>query len=504
MLGRRGIGREPALVAIGVKIALVVQRDRLEEDDDPAVLRGHGDRAAEHARRVVARPARRSVRDVAQGADAVVVVEVAAEALLVREAGDANDHGVAELAAAEELEAGRLAANLVERVVHVGEVLDLRDGKEPDVRRSLGDAEDARLVQQRVEDAGGTEPLLEPVRDAVHAALAPDVLAEQRSSGRRSSSSARAALRQPASVRAFGVTAASGSVEPNEGARSSAAGERDAGRDPSRWYGAIGATTSSVVWRRGRRAASSATASTRSRASRTSAPSSSGVAAPSSTSRRAFRAIGSRASTASISGRSVALLGIAAGMAPQPHRSKVQECRLPCAGHGRWPPTASHTSSSSPSAAVPQMRLLPYVEAIQPSGVGTLIPVSLSSHTSRSGIGRPMRTAYRAVLIAERAVAWFALASPNEQTTMASSGSSWATPMRLARPRLKARPIALGRWLAIVLVCGGIHSARLPQTLWRPWEMGSSLEATTPSRASMTGVLPASCRERAMKNPPER
>ena len=55
-----------------------------------------------------------------------------------------------------------------------------------------------------------------------------------------------------------------------------------------------------------------------------------------------------------------------------------------------------------------------------------------------------------------------------------------------------------------MLVCGGIHIARLPQTLWRPWEIGSSLEATTPSRASMTGVLPASCRERAMKNPPER
>ena len=57
-------------------------------------------------------------------------------------------------------------------------------------------------------------------------------------------------------------------------------------------------------------------------------------------------------------------------------------------------PTASHTSSSSPSAATyRRCGCSPNVAAIQPSGVGTLMPVSLSSQTSRSGIGRPMRTA---------------------------------------------------------------------------------------------------------------
>ena len=134
--------------------------------------------------------------------------------------------------------------------------------------------------------------------------------------------------------------------------------------------------------------------------------------------------------------------------------------------------------------------MAPNVDSIQPSGVGTLMPVPLSSQTSSSGIGNPMRTAYRAVLIAARAVAWFALASPNEQTTTASSGRSIPTPMRFARARLKARPIAFGRWLAIVLVCGGIHSARLPQTLWRPWAIGSSLDATTPSSVSSVGCCP--------------
>jgi len=106
--------------------------------------------------------------------------------------------------------------------------------------------------------------------------------------------------------------------------------------------------------------------------------------------------------------------------------------------------------------------------------------------------------------MADRAVAWFALASPNEHRTMASSGRSIPTPMRLARARLKASPMAFGRWLAIVLVWGGIHIARLPHTLWRPWAIGSSLDATTPRSVSITGVLPGSRRARAMTNPPDR
>jgi hypothetical protein len=70
-------------------------------------------------------------RDVAQRADRVVVVEVAAEALLVAEALDAHDHRVRELALGEEGERAGLAAQLVERVVEVGEVLDLGSGTKP-------------------------------------------------------------------------------------------------------------------------------------------------------------------------------------------------------------------------------------------------------------------------------------------------------------------------------------------------------------------------------------
>ena len=66
---------------------------------------------------------------------------------------------------------------------------------------------------------------------------------------------------------------------------------------------------------------------------------------------------------------------------------------------------------------------------------------------------------------ADSAVAWLTDASPKEQATMASSGRSIATPSRRARASEKARPIALGRWLAMVEVCGGTQSARLPHTL---------------------------------------
>ena len=53
----------------------------------------------------------------------------------------------------------------------------------------------------------------------------------------------------------------------------------------------------------------------------------------------------------------------------------------------------------------------------------------------------------------------------------------------------------------MVEVCGGTHSGRLPHTLWRPWAIGSSLDATTPSSASKAGVLPGSWRARAIIKP---
>src|SRR6185503_2401486 len=84
-----------------------------------------------------------------------------------------------ELAGAEELQARRLAAQLVEGVVEVGQVLDLGDREETDVRRPLRNAQDRGFVQESVEDATGPESALEAVGHVVDAALATDVLTEQ-------------------------------------------------------------------------------------------------------------------------------------------------------------------------------------------------------------------------------------------------------------------------------------------------------------------------------------
>ena len=104
-----------------------------------------------------------------------------------------------------------------------------------------------------------------------------------------------------------------------------------------------------------------------------------------------------------------------------------------------------------------------------------------------------------------RADAWFADASPKVQHTMESSGRSWGTcPRRRARPSANAIPTAFGRWEAMVLVCGGTHSRRLPQTLWRPWLMGSSARAQMESSVSSAGSTSGAFLERAIMSPPER
>src|SRR5207245_4292489 len=90
----------------------------------------------------------------------------------------AQDHGASELARAEELQRSRLAADLVERVVDIGQVLDLGYGQQADVRRTLRNAQDRGLVEQCVEDTPRTEPPLEIVGHVVDAALAGHVLAE--------------------------------------------------------------------------------------------------------------------------------------------------------------------------------------------------------------------------------------------------------------------------------------------------------------------------------------
>ena len=101
-----------------------------------------------------------------------------------------------------------------------------------------------------------------------------------------------------------------------------------------------------------------------------------------------------------------------------------------------------------------------------------------------------------AVLSADCAVAWFSEASPNEHTTIASSGQAEATPSSRARSIANAIPTARGRCEAIVEVCGRTARSGWPKTLWRPPAIGSSSAAAIPSSTSQTPSLPA-CAARA-------
>ena len=104
----------------------------------------------------------------------------------------------------------------------------------------------------------------------------------------------------------------------------------------------------------------------------------------------------------------------------------------------------------------------------------------------------------------ESAVAWFADASPKVQQTIASGATLGSTPSRRARARANAVPVAFGRCDAIVLVCGGTQSGRLPQTLWRPPAIGSLFDAQIERSVSKSGVDPGSRRARAIMSAPAR
>ena len=136
--------------------------------------------AAAPAPRQGRRRSRRRARDVAQHADRVVVVEVAAEALVEASAAIRTTIPLAYWPAREEAQRRRLAAQLVLGVVEVGEVLDLRDGQQPGQGGAERQPEDRLLVEQGVEDACRPEALLQPERHAVDAALDPDVLTRAR------------------------------------------------------------------------------------------------------------------------------------------------------------------------------------------------------------------------------------------------------------------------------------------------------------------------------------
>ena len=163
----------------------MVERDRLDDHADGAVDRGGGEAGAQQGRGL---PGVRGAgddepRDVAQHGEAVVVVEVPAEAALVGEPLHPHDERVAVGAAGEELQRGGLAAQLVLGVVQVREVLDLGHRQQARDARPQREAEHGLLVEQGVDHPGGAEPALQTPGHPVHAALAADVLPQQDDAG---------------------------------------------------------------------------------------------------------------------------------------------------------------------------------------------------------------------------------------------------------------------------------------------------------------------------------
>src|SRR3546814_19569509 len=105
----------------------------------------------------------------------------------------------------------------------------------------------------------------------------------------------------------------------------------------------------------------------------------------------------------------------------------------------------------------------------------------------------PYTTLFRSAVCA---VAWLLDASPKEQIAMLSSGIGSWWPMRLPCSIATAVPQALGRWEAMVEVCGSTHNGLLPQTLWRPPLAGSSFDAANDTAESTPASLPGSLRTR--------
>ena len=157
----------------------------------------------------------------------------------------------------------------------------------------------------------------------------------------------------------------------------------------------------------------------------------------------------------------------------------------------------SRAAASVPRASLPSAQayrspgVARSLDAVQPLGVRTLIPMPLSSTTSSNGSGSPWWTVCPAVLSAAAALAWLSEASPRLASTIASFGYGVARPSRRARSSAKASPTARGRCEAIVEVCGMIPASRRPNTLCRPPLMGSSVLHMRLARMSQTGSNPA-------------
>ena len=426
-------------------------------------------------------------------ADRVVVVEVAAEALLVGQPGDPHDHRVAERAAGEELQRRRLAAQLVLGVVQVGEVLDLRDRQQPADRRAEREAEDGSARRAACRTPG-------PRRAGAAARgsrrrrrpCAPTSSPNTSSPGCRApASSERAvdALRQRQRPLLLGQPAAEDAGPFRVGRRAGGL-PRDLVRTARRQ-------------RRHHLRRRSPAAGRRDRLRRRHRPPRRGprrtgpgprpgsavpVATRAAQSPPAGRAAGRRRSSAA---SRYAALDVGAGVADRcapcagaaaPGRRCSRACSAASARR-RSSAAGSAPSASRYSRPGPARRTAadPAASGVRHRDARARCP----RRRAAAAAARPLVGASStAALIAPAAVEWFAEASPKLHTAIASAGqrSGRAQPAgALDGDQRQATPTARGRCEAIVEVCGITARSGWPNTLWRPPAIGSSAAPARPS-----------------------
>ncbi len=133
---------------------------------------------AQHRYRIapIGRHRQHHTRNITKHGQRIVIVEVPAKALLVRQPGNPHDHRIGELPVRKERKRRRLAPDLVLGIVDIGEELDLRQRQQPVVRRADRQPQDRLLVQQGIDHPRRTEPRMQLLRGSIDPTLRPHIL----------------------------------------------------------------------------------------------------------------------------------------------------------------------------------------------------------------------------------------------------------------------------------------------------------------------------------------
>ena len=410
-------------------------------------------------------------------------MEVAAEALLVGQPGDPDDHAVGVLPVGEEPQRGGLAAELVLGVVQVGEVLDLGHRHEPGEAGAERRAEDGLLVEQGVEDPGRPEAVAQAARDAVDPALDRHVLAEDEH------------------VVVVRELVGQGLVDGlREGQRPRVGRTTAVAGGPRSWGSASGAITSAAAReprlradldRQGRGPAAGPPRSAPARPPRSSWPlSTSARAVPSSGSRGVVGLDRRR--------RAVGDLDVRAGVAHEPHRAQVEHGGGAPGAHGGQRLLGRLQQGDRVVAVRVEVRdareVLQHGRRPAPRRTrADAEAVVLADEQQRAvavHVGEVRRRVERA---GRRRVVDRGVAEAGDDHRVLRP-RRLPGPAAFASPRAKPSPTARGRCEAIVDVCGMTCSPAWPNTLCRPPEIGSDAEPVRLRSVSRTGsTLPSTC-----------